>query len=317
MVNLSYHLSDKITTSLKEIEALRTKILLTPLLPKIEQKIRWESNINKTYWGLTLADNKLSKTQIVKLLSSPLPKKMSGEEKEVINYINTLNYIRNEWTGSKNLLNPKKILDIYDLLCKSVFGSTASYFKSKEIEVNKILEFIESGKDHPVIQSGLIQIEIIKLSPFENATGRVARILSHLILSKYGYDLNGFLVLEDYYRDDLVSLKEATNSIERYKNATKWLEYFTQGVKLGMEKVLKNHELTGSEPVRQLGWKLTDRQNKIMGTLENPNQKITNKDVQKIFKVSQITASRDLSKMANLGILLPHGKGRSTFYTKV
>ena len=317
MVNLSYHLSEGLEKNLKEIEALRTKVLTTPILPKNEFRLRWESNINKTYWGLTLADNKLSKTQIVKLLSSPLPKKMSGEEKEVINYINTLNYIRNEWTGSKNLLNPKKILDIYDLLCKSVFGSTASYFKSKEIEVNKILEFIESGKDHPVIQSGLIQIEIIKLSPFENATGRVARILSHLILSKYGYDLNGFLVLEDYYRDDLVSLKEATNSIERYKNATKWLEYFTQGVKLGMEKVLKNLELTGSEPVRQLGWKLTDRQNKIMGTLENPNQKITNKDVQKIFKVSQITASRDLSKMANLGILLPHGKGRSTFYTKV
>jgi len=61
---------------------------------------------------------------------------------------------------------------------------------------------------------------------------------------------------------------------------------------------------------------LNDRQNKILERLENPNLKITNKDVQKMFGVSQITASRDLSKMANLGILLPHGKGRSVFYTK-
>ena len=308
MVNLSYHLSDKITTSLKEIEALRTKILLTPLLPKIEQKIRWESNINKTYWGLTLADNPLTKNQIAKLLVNPLPKKLSDPQKEVIAYMNTLQYIRNNW-----LID---VLEIYNLSCKSIFGSTISYYRSKEAGVKKILEFIESGKIHPVIQAGLLQIEIIKLSPFENGTGRVARLLSHLILGKFGYDLRGLLVLEDYYREDLISLKEATTSIERYKNATYWLEYFTEGVKLGMEKVLKNLEITGSEPVRQFGWKLTDRQNKILERLENPNLKITNKDVQKMFGVSQITASRDLSKMANLGILLPHGKGRSVFYTK-
>ena len=86
----------------------------------------------------------------------------------------------------------------------------------------------------------------------------------------------------------MISLKEATTSIERYKNATYWLEYFTEGVKLGMEKVLKNLEITGSEPVRQFGWKLTDRQNKILERLENPNLKITNKDVQKSFHIFPI-----------------------------
>ncbi len=44
---------------------------------------------------------------------------------------------------------------------------------------------------------------------------------------------------------------------------------------------------------------------------------ITNKKVQKLFKVSQITASRDLAKLASVGLLFTHGKGRSVYYTKV
>jgi len=317
MINLSYHISQVIEDNIKDIEILRSKILITPIKPKDELKLKWEANINKAYWGLTLADNPLNKAHIVKLLSKPLPKRIKDSEKEVIDYMKTLNFIRDFWTASKFTVDANNILEIYDKSCKSVFGSTSTYFKSKEIDVTKILEFIGSGKEHPVIKAGLIQIEISKLSPFENATGRVARLLSHLILSKYGYDLRGLLVIEDYYREDIVSFKEAGKSIEKYKNATKWLEYFTLGIKKGMEKVLKSVESINFEPAKVATWKLTDRQKKIMEKLENPNIQITNRDVQKMFTVSQITASRDLSKMVNLGILLPHGKGRSVTYTKI
>ena len=314
MNNLSYHLSETINTNLSEIEDLRKKILTTPISPRQELFLRWEANINKAYWGLTLADNPLSKTQMSKILSNPLPKKLKDSEKEVISYMQTLSHIREHWTGSNKLIPTKDVLNIYDLSCKSVFGSTTAYYKSKEELVAKILTFIESGKEHPVIQAGLLQIEIIKLSPFENGTGRVARLLSHLILSKYGYDLRGLLVMEDYYREDLMSLKEATKSIETRKNATIWLEYFTTGIKKGMIKTLDS--LSKQNTVFDKKVKLSNRQKIIFEKLENPNIKITNKEVCKLFSISQITASRDLSKMVNLGILLPHGKGRSTYYTK-
>ncbi len=315
MINLSYNLSEKISENLLKINELRTKILLTPIKPSNEIKLRWESNINKAYWGLTLAGNKLSKNQMLKLMSNPLPKKLSDSEKEVISYTNTLRVIYEDWSASKTAFNTKTVLDMYDLSCKPVFGSSSSYYKSKEEEVAQILKFIESGKDHPVIKSGLLQIEIIKLSPFENGTGRVARLLSHQMLSRYGYDVRGLLTLEEYYRSDLVSLREATKSIEKYKNATKWLEYFTEGVKKELEKLLRTVESLEHSQTKS-NWKLSDRQKKIIELFENPEIKITNKLIQKEFRISQITASRDLSKMVNLGILLPHGKGRSVFYTK-
>ncbi len=315
MAILSYNLSDTIQNNINSIESLRSKILLSPIKPRTELKARWEANLSKAYWGLTLAENPLTKIQMGKLISKPTTKRLSIPEKEVLCYIDTLKMIREYWTAHESALSTKNILEVYDLSCKEVFGTTASYYKSKSDEVKKILDFIESGKDHPVIKAGLLQIEIIKLSPFENGTGRVARLLSHLMLARFGYDLRGLLVIEDYYRNDLVSLKEATQSAENYKNATKWLEYFTEGIRQGMEKTLKSISGTDINKVNSL-WKLNERQKKILDSMENPELKVTNKIVQKQFGISQITASRDLSKMVNLGILLPHGKGRSVFYTK-
>jgi serine/threonine protein kinase len=322
MPNLTYHLSENILNNLKEIDKLRIEILTTPIKPNIEVKLKWEADINKTYWGLNLADNPLTKSQISKLLSNEPPKRLSNHQKEVIDYITTLRVIRNIFTANTVNLTTRDVLNIYDLSCKNVYGSSLNYYKSKEELVEKILNFIETGKDHPVIKAGLLQIEIIKLSPFENATGRVARLLSHLILAKYGYDIRGLLILEDYYREDLVGLKEATGSIEKYeiqhgyKNASFWLEYFTNGVKRNMQRL--QNEIKPEKQLQQRNnhWKLTERQKQIFEILDNPNIKMTNKSVQKMFKISQITASRDLSKMVSLGLLLSHGKGRSVFYTR-
>lgn len=318
MINLPYNLSENLAQTLKESDRVKNEILTTPLAPNIELRHRWETTIEKIYWGLTLADNPLSKKEMAKLLNGQVLKKMSDHQKEVFGYAKTINYIRNHWTASKNNLTAKDILNIYDLSCKEAFGSTTAYFKSKQKEVEEILNYIESGKDHPIIKAGLLQIEIIKLSPFENGTGRTARLLSQLILSKYGYDVRGLLCIEDYYRNDLVALKTASFSVERYKSATIWLEYFSEGVLESLKKTqdkLSNNKTTNV--TSNSFWKLNDRLQKIIDLMENPNIKITNKEVQKRFNVSQITASRDLAKLASLGILLSHGKGRSVSYSKI
>lgn len=318
MVNLPFHLSTNITDNLDSSDRLRTKILTYPIALKQEIKLRWEANLEKVYWGLTLADNPLSKKQMAKIISNPPLKKMSDYQKEVVAYYNAILYIRNNWTASRDFISAKDVLNIYDISCKNVFGSSTSYFKSKESEIVEILKYVESGKDHPIIKAGLLQIEITKLSPFENGTGRVARLLSHLILAKHGYDLRGFLVLEDYYRADLMALKNISKSVEMHNSATIWLEYFSKGFLKGMEKTINNIENNRSiNVISSSYWKLNERQQKIINLLENPNKRITNKKIQKEFDISKITASRDLAKLSSMGMLLSHGKGRSVSYTKI
>ena len=121
MLNLTYHLSETIQENLKRIDELRTKILLTPLSPKQEMKLRYEANISKSYWALTLADNPLTKAQIIKLLDNPLPKKLTDPQKEIVGYLNALSYIHNYWSGQNKQITTRTVLDLYDLSCKKSF----------------------------------------------------------------------------------------------------------------------------------------------------------------------------------------------------
>lgn len=100
-------------------------------------------------------------------------------------------------------------------------------------------------------------------------------------------------------------------------NITSWLEYYIkllagqlEGTYAQMQKATPQQEHEG------IG-KLNERQKTIMTLLDDPKAVITNRTVQKIFHISQITASRDLTKLTSLGLLFTQGKGRSVRYTRV
>jgi len=315
-VTLSYNFSDNLKKFIEVSEALRQKILLTPIPPKVELRMRWEATLQKIFWAVSLAENPVSKSEMIKLLAYP-PKKLTEFEKDIINYKKALDFNKEEWLASPKIIVPERILDLYNLACKPVFGPSAASFRAKRNNLKHFLDYLQMGKEHPIVQAGISQIQIIKISPFDNGSTRVARLFSHLSLYKHGFDCRGLLVLEEYYRTDLIALKEAIKSVDIDKNLTFWLEYFAKGIAVQLQKALE--EISSQKFKTDLPssfWKLNDRQKQILEHLENPEQKITNKEVQKMFNLSQITASRYLSKLTSLGLVFPHGKGRSIFYIK-
>jgi len=123
---------------------------------------------------------------------------------------------------------------------------------------------------------------------------------------------------EEFYRRDIVTFKRMLDLSKIQGNLTLWLEYFAFCLMHSLEKtadIVKNQKFQEDLPASF--WKLNGRQRQILETLDQPGVKITNKDVQKAHGISQITASRDLARLTNLGLLLAHGKGRSVYYTKV
>lgn len=124
------------------------------------------------------------------------------------------------------------------------------------------------------------------------------------------------LCFEEYLRRDLVTLEQAYQVPGG--NITPWLEYFAFGIAKQLEKALG--EITSDTSPTTMPasfWELNDRQKEVLKIMEQPDISITNKVVQKHFKVSQITASRDLTKLASLGLIFARGKGRSVYYTRV
>jgi len=312
MVNLSYSLSSPLVESLQRIDNLRQRILLTPLPKKTELRICWEAMINRIYWSLVLSSNPLTKAEMVKLLVSDQGKKrLIPDEQEVINYKKALDYISQNWLVSSDRVTPRVVLTLHDLACPG-------QFKGSEAALRQVLDYLQASSENPVVQAGVAQIQLVALAPFTDGNGRTARLLALLFLYKSGFDFRGLLVLEEYFRRDLAAFQETTENVSKSQNLTLWLEYFTKGVAAQLEKALEDIASGRSKTDLPTSfWNLNDRQKEILTILDQPDATITNKKVQKQCKVSQITASRDLSRLADLGLVFARGKGRSIYYTKV
>ena len=320
-MNLSYHISDKLGSYLKKIDELRSDILLYPLSPKIEMRFKWDSLLERIIWSCALNDIIVSKPDTIKLLTGSLEfpkKKLKEGGASVINLRKALSYIKENWMVSRDPVTMKTIKKLYEVSCRESLGAMTGLTDYSEKRMNVFLDYLQKGQEHPVIQAGIAQIETINITPFDQGNGRIGRLLSYLFLYKNGYDFREMLVMEDYYKNDVITYKRVLELGKIQGNMTLWLEYFSYGVMTQLAKAKENiANLKFQEEIPQSFWKLNGRQKQILDYLERPEQKITNKDVQKSYGVSQITASRDLGKLANLGFLFAHGKGRSVFYTRV
>ncbi len=310
MLSLSYHLSGSLISSLEEINLLRQQILLTPLRPKLELRFRWEGLIDKIYWSLNLANISLNKREIIEILTIYTKKKLTPTQKDVLRYRYAFDYIYRDWSGSKKPLTSKTVLYLHELLAKGEIKTEAS--------IKEVLDYLQTSTDHPVLQASIALIELMHLAPFTKGSAEVARLLAYIFLYKQGFDMRGMLVLEEYFRRDMKTYEEVMSRVTQDGNLTPWLEYVANGVILQLEKVKqKINEQAADGYLSAKAFELTERQQAILSVLDQPGSRITNKKVQKMFAISQITASRELAKLASIDLLFVHGKGRSVYYTKV
>lgn len=140
-------------------------------------------------------------------------------------------------------------------------------------------------------------------------------LLMILILARAGYDAKGMLTLETTLINDHKAYSHALASIGSYGQMTIWLEYFATCT-LEAYKSLEEHTIFSiNHPEESTEFFLNDRQKQILLLLDGHGAKITNHEVQKRFRISQITASRDLARLVSLGLLVSFGKGRGISYS--
>lgn len=317
MQGFSYNLSQDLKIIPETIESLKRQILLTPLAPKSELFLKWEAKINRVYWSLKIENNPLSKKETISILKQE-KKRMSADQQEVVNYQKALDYISQNWLVSPKSVSPSTLKELYNLAINANSKNQAVSFQKPEKTLKASLDYLQAGEENPIIQAAAAQALIENLKPFSENNGRLARLIAHLFLYKYGYDFRGLLVLEEYWRKDMTSYLQALESVEKSNNLTLWLEYFTKGVVIQLNKSAQSvKEKSFKTDTTPSYFELNERQKKILKITEEPEAKITNRKVQKLCQVSQITASRDLRKLTTLGLLFPHGKGRSVYYTRV
>jgi Fic family protein len=141
-----------------------------------------------------------------------------------------------------------------------------------------------------------------------------------LILYQRGFDAKQFFCLDDYYDSDRQTYYQVLRSVDqRTLDLTNWLEYLVEGVKVSISAVKERVIRLSSERLRRTKKgqiALTERQMRIIEHI-NLNEKITNQEVRKMFKISNRAALDEINKLLKLEVLKPQGKGRGLHYVKI
>jgi Fic family protein len=195
-------------------------------------------------------------------------------------------------------------------------------FNGIEKNLHELLKYLDAKQEHPAIQSAIIHMQLLvrppDLTPEWEDNGLFARMAAYLFLAKYGYDIRGYMYPERVWLAVPATYFHLQEEYRKSGNLTMWLEYIAESLVNNLTAIARDIETSASHiEYPPSFWDINDRQKEILTSLDNPGMKVTNRMVQKKYRLSQITASRDLTKLSSLGLLYPHGKGRSVYYTKI
>ncbi|MBI4008680.1 Fic family protein [Candidatus Roizmanbacteria bacterium] len=343
----TFTITNKILTNISKIEAAEEIIRHSPLLPLWEKQFKEDAIVRSAYHGTHIEGNPLHKEDAKDIL---MGKEVIGRPRdiqEIINYRKVIQFIDDE--------AKKKIERITELLFKKlhriivdkiISDDHAGEYRTKQVVVRNsetgevtfrppppleipflMREFLywlnRDDKDqlHPVLKAGITHHELVRIHPFIDGNGRVARVMATLILFLGGYDIRRFFSFEEYYDKDAVAYYQNLQRASK-GDLTSWLEYFTFGGSIEFEKI-KEKILKLSKDVRlkeKFGGRqiyLTDRQIKIVEYLQEVGH-LQNKVFSTLFpSVSEDTVLRDVQDLTKQGLIKKVGSTKAARYIMV
>jgi len=347
MYKPNYKITPIITRQIAEIAAAREAILNSPLLPKIESRLRRDALISRSHHSTSIEGNRLSKEEVAAIVSGKRIEAGPRDKQEILNYISALRFIDKHGRHIQKF-TPTIILKLHKLITKGVlaasqagryrnkmvyvvngFGQTV-FTPPKESEVpglvDKLGEWLNSKEAkelYPVLTAGIAHYEFVRIHPFIDGNGRVARVLATLILYQSGFDIKDFFTLDDYYNEDRQSYYSALQSIDPQTiDITQWLEYFVEGMAQQMAVIKAKVQVFSRDRflVKKAGqiW-LNGRQWKLIEYLQ-AQKRATIKNYLTLIeeeKVSERTARLDIESLLKHQIIKRIGKGPNTSYSLV
>ena len=344
--NQKYTITEKILNNLTAIMVAREIIEQAHLVPKWEAKLRRQALLRNTHSSTAIEGNKLSLEQVEALAEGKDVAATNKDKQEVLNYIEALEKI--PALAEKGKFKVADLLNIHRIITNSVMQNTADsgVFRNRQVFVGKrifdgttfkdvveymppkteevpqlVREFIDwlnldkSWALNPVILAGIVHYEVARIHPFIDGNGRTARLLAMTVLYLSGFDHRRIFALDDYYDRDRQAYYAALKTAQQSDgDITLWLEYFTDGILYSVEEakdaVLK---VSSKRKSGQPQIALTPKQMKIVEFI-NTNGKVTNRDLQELFRISAQAVHKELAKLVELKVINPVGEGRALHY---
>ncbi len=343
MYSPRFLITNKILKNIGSIEASKEIVDHAPLLPFYEKEFQKDALVRSVHFGTHIEGNELNFNEAEKVIEGQEIAARERDIQEVMNYRKVMDFIASH---TKKEIDDDLIKGMHKLTVDKILSENeaGSYRKTQVVvknshtgevsfrppmavaipfQIRDLLDFVNSDtKDeiHPVIKSGAVHYELVRIHPFIDGNGRVARALSTLILFQEGYDIRRFFSLEEYFDSDPESYYEALQSVEKKEgDLTTWLEYFSLGLAIELSKIKdkveaisidgKIKEKLGGKPIM-----LTDRQLKIIQYIQKAGY-LQNKAFERLFPmVSEDTILNELKPLMKTGIIKKHGVTKGAKY---
>ncbi len=357
MYSPRFTITNKILKNIGSIEASKEVIDNAPLLPYYERQFQNQALIRTVHFGTHIEGNELNLSQAEKVLQGVEIPARERDIQEVINYRKVIEFLNeleekshplrqsvSEARKSKFKIDEGTIKKIHEITVAKILPkeNTGVYRKNQVVvrnsqtlqisfrpplglaipfQIKDLIEFINEDLDvHAVLKAGAVHFELVRIHPFVDGNGRVARALSTLILFMEGYDIRKFFSLEEYFDSDAAKYYEALQSVEKKDgDLTYFLEYFSLGLAIELSKIkqrvenisidIKLKEKLGGKPLM-----LTDRQIRIIEYIQKVGF-LQNKAFPSLFPmVSEDTILNELKVLSQAGIIKKQGVTKAAKY---
>ena len=302
-------LTTSISEKLGEIKAY--------FLDKPSPNLRKQNKIKTIHSSLKIEGNTLSEKQITALLEN---KKVIGPKEDILEVLNAIDVYDKINTFSP--FSVKSFKTAHGLLMNGLLDKSGEFRKGsvgivhgKEMAhiappaenllylMNDLFDYIKKDDDPVLIKSCVFHYEMEFIHPFIDGNGRMGRLWQTVILMDK-YPVFKYLPFESLISKTQEDYYKALKLSDQTANSTPFIEYLLNVI---------DHSL--SDLLRFNRKKLTSKE-RLEYILNIGIKEFSRKDYMDIFKnISSATASRDLKKGVDEGLLKVNGQKNKTKYT--
>ncbi len=189
--------------------------------------------------------------------------------------------------------------------------------------MDEVVDWLQNGDldRHVVVRAAMAHLHVVSVHPFRDGNGRISRIVQSLVLAREGLLAPEFGSIEEYLGRNTSAYYEALMKVQggQYqpqRDAAPWIRFCVRAHVEQARARLRQVAQAGARwsflenLVEQRGW--PDR---LAIALEQSLFRGTDRGMYaEEADVSSATASGDLRRLADAGLLVQRGKGRSTRY---
>lgn len=277
MFNPNFTITNNLLTYISKIEAAKTIIEMSPLVPSWEAKFRDDAMTRTIHYGTKIEGNDLTEeqaSQVIRLTEndSEAVIKKTGivardrDIQEVINYRNVISWMNTlDKRTYESIFNTQTLKEIHAITTKHLIDEgDVGTFRNKQVIVKSAVgdgvvfrppisveipflidDFFFWAKSpsvnsiHPIVRAAITHYQLVFIHPFVEGNGRTARAMATLVLYTLGYDFKKFFSIEQYFDSDVETYYQALLSVQQSSQAdmTYWLEYFCYGLAIEIDKV--------------------------------------------------------------------------------